>query len=389
MKTVWQSKNIALVHIIGLVALWRACLSFVSFLAMKYLPYQPTFPYAKELLAQYGSRLLSTWAQFDGVHYLTIIMRGYHGAELIQAFFPLYPLMVKFLSFTAINTLLLGIAISTLCFLAALFILSRLAKVVVPSASPLKVILLLLLFPTSFFFTSFYTESLFLMLIVLGFWSIEKKSFALAGMFGALASATRLSGIFVLPAFLFVWWNHYKHMGLKGMVKPESIASLIWCCLPLLGLGSYMLYLNQNFSDPLLFVHVQDKFGALRETDKLILLYQVIFRYVKMLLTVYPLSLTYFTVVFEFAAGILGIIGTILVYKFLPRHYFIYTLLSYLTPTLTGTFSSMPRYLLTIFPLFIVLSLKLPPKAYTIWLVVSAILLALTTIIFTTGKWVA
>ncbi len=389
MKTVWRLKALSITHLVGLVALWRASLSFVSFLAVKYLPYQPTFPYVRELLTPYGSRILNAWAQFDGVHYLTIIIHGYRGTDLIQAFFPLYPLVIKLLAITTINILFLGIATSTVCFVVALFAITRLSKLIAPSASSLRIVLLLLFFPTSFFFTSFYTESLFLMLIVLSFWSIEKKSFALAGILGALASATRLTGIFVLPALLFVWWNHYKYMGFKGMIKPKVIASLVWCCLPILGLGSYMLYLNQNFSDPILFVHVQDKFGALRETDKLILLYQVIFRYVKMLLTVYPLSLTYFTVVFEFATGILGLIGTILVYKFLPRHYFIYTFLSYITPTLTGTFSSMPRYLLTIFPIFIVLSLKLSPKVFKIWLAVSAILLSITTIIFTTGKWVA
>jgi hypothetical protein len=389
MKKVVQQANLSLVQLLALVALWRLCLTLLSFFAINYLPFEPTFPYARELLFPLGSRLLTSWAHFDGVHYLTIITRGYHAADLIQAFFPLYPQVIKYISGLPINVLLLGISVSTMSFVAALVVLSKLMASITPSIPALRVILLLLLFPTSFFFTSFYSESLFLLLVLASFLSFEKKSFVLAGVFGALASATRLTGIFLVPAFLFVWWKDFSHFGLKQVINRKSLVRLFWSIFPIVGLGAYMLYLSQNFLDPLLFVHVQDKFGALRETDRLILLYQVIFRYLKMLFTVYPFSLTYFTVLLEFVAGIVGLITTVWVYKYLPRHYFIYTFLSYITPTLTGTFSSMPRYLLTLFPVFIVLSLKLSPKFYTLWLIASAILLAVATVIFTTGKWVA
>lgn len=389
MKRIQQTLGLSMVQLIALVALWRIGLTAISYLAITYLPFEPTFPYARELLFPLGSRLLTVWAHFDGVHYLTIIFRGYHAADLIQAFFPLYPLLVRFLSASPINVLLLGVTVSTLSFLCSLVVLSKLTSIIAPTASPVKVVLLLLLFPTSFFFTSFYSEGLFLLLVLLSFLSIEKKSFALAALLGALASATRLAGIFVVPAFLFVWWKEFSYLGLKMATNPKSLARLFWSIFPVVGLGAYMFFLSQDFSDPLLFVHVQDEFGALRETDRLILLYQVFFRYVKMLFTVYPISLTYFTVLLEFGAGVLGLLATVLVYKFLPRHYFVYTLFSYIAPTLTGTFSSMPRYLLTMFPIFMVLALKLSTKMYAIWLLASAILLIVATVIFTTGKWVA
>jgi hypothetical protein len=389
MKKVMRTLNTSVVQLAGLVMLWRVGLTLISYFAITRLPFEPTFPYARELLFPLGSKLLSVWAHFDGVHYLTIIFNGYHAAALIQAFFPLYPLVIKILSGLSINILFLCIDFSTLSFFVSLILLVKLAKKISPNASQIKIVLLLLLFPTSFFFTSFYSEGLFLMLILASFLALEKKAFALAGLLGALSSATRLTGIFLVPAFVYVWWKDFHHLGLKMITHPKSLTRLFWSLIPALGLGAYMLYLAQNFSDPLLFVHVQDKFGALRETDRIILIYQVFFRYVKMLFTVYPLSLTYVTVLFEFGAGLLGLMGTILVYKFLPRQYFFYTLFSYITPTLTGTFSSMPRYLLTMFPIFMVFALKLPRKVYVPWLIASAILLAVATVIFTTGKWVA
>lgn len=384
-----KKRLLKLMPLIGVVAIWRLAVSLVCLFAINNLPYLPTFPYAKELLSPYGPRLLTTWAQFDGVHYLTIILSGYKDTELIQAFFPLYPLIIKYLHFLPLNTITLGITLSTVCLTASLMMLRPLLQRILPQVSANKIMLLILLFPTSFFFTSFYTESLFLFLLLVSFYAMEKKSFALAGIFGALASATRLTGLFIMPTLVWVWWVHHKKDGLKSLTKPRSIINFLWCCLPLLGIGTYMLYLYREFGDPLLFVHVQDEFGALRETDKVILLYQVFFRYFKMLITVYPLSHTYFVVVLELAAGILGLVGSIMVYRHLPRQYTIYTVLSYVTPTLTGTFSSLPRYLLTIIPIFFVLGAKLSSRAFTIWLIASAILLAAAVAVFTTGNWVA
>jgi hypothetical protein len=53
-----------------------------------------------------------------------------------------------------------------------------------------------------------------------------------------------------------------------------------------------MYYLKANFGDPLLFFRVQPHFGAGRAGGRLILLYQVFWRYLKMLLTVEKLTPT-------------------------------------------------------------------------------------------------
>jgi len=62
-------------------------------------------------------------------------------------------------------------------------------------------------------------------------------------------------------------------------------------------------------------------------------------------------------VILEFIVGTLFLVLTIAAFKKLRRSYAFYTLLSYLIPTFTGTFATQPRYVLTVFPGFILLAL--------------------------------
>ena len=129
-----------------------------------------------------------------------------------------------------------------------------------------------------------------------------------------------------------------------------------------------MNYLNYAFGDPLLFYSVQNDFGAQRETGRIVMLYQVFWRYVKMLLTVKVSSLLYYRVILEFLAGLFGLILSILSFRDVRKSYALFAFLAYILPTLTGTFSSMPRYVLPLFPLFVVLSKRLNPLVYKLTL---------------------
>jgi len=125
------------------------------------LPYKPSFPYSESILAPLGPRLISAWANFDGVHYLTIISKGYFGTGSIQAFFPLYPYLVRLISSVGINPLIVGLVISTVSFWMAIVVLYKLVKLDYKEKVAMRSIVLLLFFPTAFFFTAFYTESWF------------------------------------------------------------------------------------------------------------------------------------------------------------------------------------------------------------------------------------
>src|SRR4030067_1829867 len=105
-----------------LFLIWRLILFFFAQLGSLILPFQPRFPYADIFLLP--SRLPSfiwSFANLDGVHYLTIAQRGY-SAQFTQVFFPLYPLILalfqKILFF--LNPLATALTVSNLLFIISL-----------------------------------------------------------------------------------------------------------------------------------------------------------------------------------------------------------------------------------------------------------------------------
>lgn len=365
--------------ITALVIGWRLALTGIVFFAQQ-LPYSPTFPFDPIAFPQYGSRLLTTWAQFDGVHYLTIITKGYVGTGLIQAFFPLYPLIVRFLTSIFGNPIWVGIVFSTCCFGVGLCVLYRLVLLDESTTVAKRAVLLILLAPTAFYFTALYTEGLFFMLLVLCFYLARKEKWWVAGFVGILLSATRVIGIAIVPALFFEYWHQQRQRGMKN-----GLAFL----LPIIGIGSYVYYLRQAFGDPFLFYHVQGSFGAQRETTRIILIFQVFYRYIKMFLTIPIRQRLFYVVTQEFLAGLFGFVGLLLGWFYTRRSYVLFSALAYLTPTLTGTLSSMPRYVLPLFPLYIVAAKLLPKWAYITTLIISMVMLIINLIIFTQGLWVA
>lgn len=369
-----------------LVIIWRLLLTACGAIAPHLIAYQPSFPYADSILPEYGSKLLYSWANFDGVHYLTIIQKGYFGTGAIQAFFPLYPLVIRAMTSIVQNPITAGIIVSIISLTISLYFLQKLLIIDHQKKVVIRIMLLILLFPTAFFFTSLYTESIFFMLSVMSFYFARKRQFLLAAICAALASATRVTGILLFPALLIEYFDDRKVGKLSPVHKFKDMAVI---SLSSVGLISFMVYLHQTFNDALLFLHVQSQFGAGRQTDKLVMLYQVFYRYIKMAITVQRDSLLYYTVLTEFVIAIIFLTLLILAFKYTRKSYAFYAIVSFIIPTLTGTFTSLPRYVLVLFPAFIVAAKIIPPKYFPIVISLSGILLIINTILFIQGIWIA
>ncbi len=376
-------KTKALLQWIGTAfIIWRVALILIALMGSKFFPLREGF-LGGGRGAYLKNPFLWSWANFDGVHYLTIAERGYY--QFQQAFFPFYPYLMRSLAIFVKNYLLSGFLISHLCFLAALVLLYKLARLDLKENQAKRVLFYLLIFPTSFFFGGIYTESLFLLLVLGAFYAARKGQWGMAGVLGAMASATRFIGIFLFPALLVEWFQQNEKL------KKKKLTSLLPLFLIGLGLLIYMGYLRQTVSDPLYFIHVQPFFGAQRTGGKIILLYQVFWRYLKMLVTVEKMTPTYFTVILEFLTGLLFLFLSIFAYLRLRLSYFTFMILAYLTPTLTGTLSSLPRYVLVCFPGFILLSLWSEKYRWlkTVYPLIAGGLLIISVALFTRGFFIA
>jgi hypothetical protein len=375
-------------NIFYLFLAWLFSLSLIVFLAPFFLTYQASFPYAPEL-SRYGlPDLLSKLANFDGVHYLTISEKGYLGTGLIQAFFPLYPLLIKLFNSIFNNYLVTGLVLSHLFALTSFYAFYALVKLDFGQKIAWWSLIFLAFFVSSFYLRSFYNESLFLTLLLTSFWAGKKRYYWLAGILGLLLSATRVVGIFILPS---LWLMIY-------LGDRQNYQAYFKVSLSALGLLAYMLYLKWQFGDFLYFFTLQEQFGASRQSS-LVSYPQVIYRYLKIFYTGRPIDLKYYAYVQEFLLSISRLVLLLLAtwqswkqkaYQALP--YLLFALLAYFLPTLTGNLSSMPRYLLLCFPLFIYLAswmTRVKPVYRFLYLTISLIFLIINLILFSQGYWVA
>jgi hypothetical protein len=351
--------------ILLLFLIWRVFDFSVAYIAPRFIPYLGFFPYG-EIFKEYGlPAFVSSFANFDGAQYLTLVREGYN--TYTQAYFPLYFLSVRALALLfptpgairAHNDVLAAILVSNVFFFLGLLLFKKYVSQLRGRA--VETMLFLLLFPSSFFFGAVYTEGLFFFLCVGSLYFLKKKNYWLAGLFATLSSATRLMGVFLFIPFLFHFHN------LKLRVSNLAVLS------PLIGFGAYCLYLWKTVGDPLFFFRVQPMFGANRSTG-LIFLPQVYFRYFKIFFTAqwnfqYFISLVeLFVFSFVFVILIMDLTNNISTkgrltsgQKSKIKNYErialnIFSFINLLLPTLTGTFSSIPRYALFSLSMFLFLS---------------------------------
>ena len=115
----------------------------------------------------------------------------------------------------------------------------------------------------------------------------------------------------------------------------------------------------------------------------------------KMIITVDPHQYLYFNVWLEFLVALIFLLLLILGWgkrkKYqIPASFLIFASFAYLLPTLTGTFSSLPRYVLACFPAFMVLEKLLSQKRlFRIYFVFSILGFTLLAAFFFRGYWVA
>lgn len=349
---------------------WRLALLTSAWLATFFIPKIPTF---------IGS---IPWANFDGIHYLSIAENYYHISQ--QAFFPLFPLLIRIVSsLFGLNYVWSAVLVVHIALFTALVVLWKLISFDYNKTLAKRTIIALLIFPTSFFFGSIYTESLFLLFILSSFYFVRKDKLRIAAVLGFFAAMTRVVGIFLLPALLWELWD-------KNKLKLSN-KNLLWLSLIPLGTLFYMIYLQKTVGDPLAFIHTQPAFGANRSGGEIILLPQVIIRYVRIFFTVPFKEYSFWIAFLEFLSFFFALGSLIFAWKKIRirKSYIIFSLFSLFVPTLSGTFSSMPRYILILFPIFILLAHVENALSILAIAFVSIVLLIILTMFFVQGYFIA
>lgn len=364
---------------------WLSFLFFIIIFCKNFIPYRQGQEFTNILHTTSESILslspLYPWANFDGVHYLAIAKYGY---TTDAGFFPLYPVMIKLFNYLTGDYFLSGLILSNLFFITGLIIFYRLIKLDFSKEIAYQSVIFLLIFPTAFFFTAIYSESLFFLLLVLTFYFARKKMWFLASLTGMLLSATRIVGALILPALI---WEFY-------VLEKDNLRANLKKFIPLLliplGLFSYMLFNFMNFGNPLYFIKAQGMLSNNRSVDQIILFPQTLFRYFKIITTVSSQQFEWWIALLEICISLLVLCLLLIAYKQKIRFsYIIFSLLALLVPLSTGTLSGMPRYVLVAFPVFISIALIKNRLFKFVYSVVCVFLLIILWILFSKGYYVA
>jgi hypothetical protein len=234
-----------------------------------------------------GDLLAAPAARWDADWYLVIARYGYRpdlGSYTASrdAFFPLYPLGLRGVSALGPPPILAGVLLSVLALAFALYGIHRLTTLELTArggaglggdrvADAARLAVTLTAFaPMAFFLSAVYSESLYLALSVGLFWSARQGRWALVGVLGALAAATRSTGlVLALPAAMIYLYGpredrvvDFVRTG-RARLLPRYRArrDVLWLATVPLGVVIYGVCLVLAGGEALAPFHAQEVWG--------------------------------------------------------------------------------------------------------------------------------
>ena len=289
--------------------------------------------------------LLNPWAQHDAGAYLDIAKNGYNPdfneGTGNYSWYPLYPLLIKIFGFIGYD--LAAFLIANIASFFAVTVLYIFVKEKVNEKASYKTVFYLLLFPTAYFFTAMYTESLFLLFSLLCFWYAKKDDWLKAGIFGFLSALTRAQGIILFFPIIYMYMRSCEF-------KLNKINHKIFFVFLIpLGLAVFLLYHQIATGNALIQFQTQHQFG--RSFN--LFFFEPVINAAASAISGATTSKIYFS--FSFLVWVVYLALAYYAWKKLGKEFGIYMFLSLLMPLFTSNFFGITRFALVLFPGFIVL----------------------------------
>ena len=215
-----------------------------------------------------GPLALEIWARWDAEWYLLIAERGYGADDAFvglpvayksgddSGFFPLYPLLIRGVAAAGPGTLAAGVLISNLALLCAAALLRDLVKQDRGEEEARRAVWLLLSFPTSFFLSAVYAESILLAATLGAVRSARAGRSIEAGVLAALACVARPTGVLALLPVAWEIGRGPAAGASLGLRLRRLAAALL---PPTLALGGWIAFCHARFGEWLPFVARQER----------------------------------------------------------------------------------------------------------------------------------
>jgi hypothetical protein len=361
---------------LALVTVWLVVVNIFALMAFNRLNLAPDTS-MEWMSAQSVTPVRQSWNiidlhnRWDSYWYLDIAKNGYYlrgEADISNVvYFPLYPLLVRLLGSAAGGNLVLsGWIVSCVFLVLAAGMLVRLTQEFHPDIDPQRPVAFLLVFPMAFFLNAVYSESLFLFLSLATVYYALKRNFPVACIWAALASATRVAGVFLIVLVLveFAQANSWRALFTRR-VWPLAMAPL--------GVLAFFTYHWIEFGDFFLYLKAQSSYGR----DFTMELSDFSIRNAP------DLANTLFDVFYGAAAVLLGIAAL----RRFRLSYGVYMLVSLGIALSSGTILGLARYALVLFPIHLIGAGIHSTAGRSAWLFGSTLMLALNIICFVNHYW--
>lgn len=332
--------------------------------------------------------------KWDGHYYLQIIRQGYDFSGLTAVFYPIFPLIVGLLSRLGLGIVISAQIVNALALILAsqgLYLLTML--VTKKRRIALLAVLAWLAFPAAHFFIAFYTEALFSALAVWALYFLLRKHYIWACVLAGLASGTRGAGV-VLGVVILV-----QYLADRGWSWRKIDWQILAVPISFSGIAAYWLwiYSTTNVLPWVFFSGLYAKFWPYMRFEPNIIktLYVEMLSMVKLINSTSWLDAwlsEWFTKLHFFVAWLVIAYSAWLGWvKKLPLTLVLYSGFTALMLILTGNFVSHSRYILPVFPVFILIAMWLDKQAEwvrTLYFVASAIAFGAMLTLFSNGYWV-
>ncbi len=320
--------------------------------------------------------VLEVWTRWDAVHYLRLAEQGYQAigeARASLVFYPLYPWLVRAAHFVLRDYLLAAFVVSGLALFAAAMLLRHLAALDESPAVARRAVWFLAIFPTAYFLHIAYTESLFLACTLGALLAARRNRWLLAGALGAAATLTRVNGLLLLPV-----------LAAEAFLQGRAAGRFSWCWLWIaLVPAGFLVYLGVNYrvaGNAFAFSPIMEEVWFKKLTPPWIGIAEVWDRIDE----VNSIEGTQ-----EFLYILLTLGCTIWCWFRLRLSYSVWMTGNWLLFTSTSFVLSVPRYALTLFPIFLLLARAANGRRLVGQLlsVVSLLLMAFYATRFAVGLW--
>lgn len=220
----------------------------------------PTPMHFRDEILAGSARVIEPWYRWDAVWYANVAENGYvnaadKGGHLGAAFLPAMPLCMALAGALGFNPYWAGLLLANLAAAAGTAIFARVtAQLTSDRETGLRASVLLMAFPASFFFSAPYSEAFGLLFTALALAAWLQQRSIQAGLYAALGSLARLTGVALGVAALGGWLCEDRTR--TGFKRAAILAFGSF-----LGLFLFLAYLGWTVDDPLAGIKTHKVWG--------------------------------------------------------------------------------------------------------------------------------